>query len=62
MALSPAQEKELREYADGINASVAALEALKDGVDRSATIATEKALISSIEKQLLPAKPKPESL
>ena len=62
MALSPAQEKELRETAEGLKASIAALEAMKDKVDRSATIAMEKGLLASIEKQFsTSAKPKTES-
>lgn len=41
--------------AAGLRSSIAALEALKDGVDRSATIASEKQQLASLEKQL----PKP---
>ena len=41
--------------AAGLRRSIAALEALKDGVNRSATIADEKQQLSSLEKQL----PKP---
>jgi hypothetical protein len=55
MALSSQQENQLREMAAGLRASIAALEALKDNVDRSATIADEKQQLASLEKQL----PKP---
>lgn len=55
MALSSQQETQLREMAAGLRDSIAALEALKDGVDRSATIADEKQQLASLEKQL----PKP---
>jgi len=55
MALSSQQENQLREMAAGLRTSIAALEALKDNVDRSATIATEKQQLASLEKQL----PKP---
>jgi len=43
--------------AAGLRASIAALEALKDNVDRSATIADEKQQLASLEKQL--SKPAP---
>ena len=43
--------------AAGLRASIAALEALKDNVDRSATIADEKQQLVSLEKQL--SKPAP---
>jgi hypothetical protein len=52
MALSSQQEIQLREMAAGLRASIAALEALKDNVDRSATIADEKQQLASLEKQL----------
>lgn len=55
MALSSQQETQLREMAAGLRSSIAALEALKDNVDRSATIADEKQQLASLEKQL----PKP---
>ena len=55
MALFSQQENQLREMAAGLRSSIAALEALKDNVDRSATIADEKQQIASLEKQL----PKP---
>jgi hypothetical protein len=55
MALSSQQETQIREMAAGLRASIAALEALKDNVDRSATIADEKQQLASLEKQL----PKP---
>jgi hypothetical protein len=55
MALSSQQEIQLREMAAGLRSSIAALEALKDNVDRSATIADEKQQLASLEKQL----PKP---
>lgn len=55
MALSAQQEKDVTEMAAGLRRSIAALEALKDGVDRSATIAAEKQQLASLEKQL----PKP---
>ena len=55
MALSSQQENQLREMAAGLRSSIAALEALKDNVDRSATIADEKQQLASLEKQL----PKP---
>ena len=55
MALSAQQEKDVTEMAAGLRRSIAALEALKDGVDRSATIADEKQQLASLEKQL----PKP---
>jgi len=55
MALSSQQENQLREMAAGLRTSIAALEALKDNVDRSATIADEKQQLASLEKQL----PKP---
>jgi len=55
MALSAQQEKDITEMAAGLRRSIAALEALKDGVNRSATIADEKQQLSSLEKQL----PKP---
>ena len=55
MSLSSQQENQLREMAAGLRASIAALEALKDNVDRSATIADEKQQLASLEKQL----PKP---
>jgi hypothetical protein len=57
MALSAQQEKDITEMAAGLRRSIAALEALKDGVDRSATIADEKQQLASLEKQL----PKPAS-
>ena len=49
MALSSAQEKELRETAEVLKASISALQGMKDKVDRSATIAMEKAWLSAIE-------------
>jgi transcriptional regulator of NAD metabolism len=55
MALSAQQEKDVTEMAAGLRRSIAALEALKDGVNRSATIADEKQQLTSLEKQL----PKP---
>ena len=55
MALSAQQEKDVTEMAAGLRRSIAALEALKDGVNRSATIADEKQQLASLEKQL----PKP---
>jgi hypothetical protein len=55
MALSSQQETQLREMAAGLRSSIAAIEALKDNVDRSATIADEKQQLASLEKQL----PKP---
>jgi len=57
MALSSQQETQLREMAAGLRSSIAALEALKDNVDRSATIADEKQQLVSLEKQL--SKPAP---
>jgi hypothetical protein len=57
MALSSQQETQLREMAAGLRDSIAALEALKDKVDRSATIADEKQQLASLEKQL--SKPAP---
>ena len=55
MALSAQQEKDVQEMAAGLRRSIAALEALKDGVNRSATISDEKQQLASLEKQL----PKP---
>jgi len=55
MALSAQQEKDAQEMAAGLRRSIAALESLKDGVDRSATISAEKQQLASLEKQL----PKP---
>lgn len=55
MTLSAQQEKDVTEMAAGLRRSIAALEALKDGVNRSATIADEKQQLASLEKQL----PKP---
>jgi hypothetical protein len=55
MALSAQQEKDVTEMAAGLRRSIAALESLKDNVDRSATIADEKQQLASLEKQL----PKP---
>ena len=55
MTLSAQQEKDVTEMAAGLRRSIAALEALKDGVNRSATIADEKQQLTSLEKQL----PKP---
>jgi hypothetical protein len=55
MALSAQQEKDVTEMAAGLRRSIAALEALKDGVNRSATISDEKQQLASLEKQL----PKP---
>ena len=55
MALSAQQEKAALEMAEGLRRSISALEAMKDGVDRSATIADEKQQLASLEKQL----PKP---
>ena len=55
MTLSAQQEKDVTEMAAGLRRSIAALEALKDGVNRSSTIADEKQQLDSLEKQL----PKP---
>ena len=55
MTLSAQQEKDVTEMAAGLRRSIAALEALKDGVNRSATISDEKQQLASLEKQL----PKP---
>ena len=55
MALSAQQEKAALEMAEGLRRSIAALEAMKDNVDRSATISDEKQQLASLENQL----PKP---
>ena len=55
MALSAQQERDFIEMAAGLRRSIAALEAMKDNVDRSAAIADEKQQLASLEKQL----PKP---
>ena len=52
MALSAQQEKAALEMAEGLRRSISALESMKDGVDRSATIADEKEQLGSLEKQL----------
>ena len=59
MALSEKQEKELRQTADGLRESISALENVKDGVDRSATIAMEKGLLASIESRFKQPIPEP---
>ena len=55
--LSEATLNQLRETANGLRASIAALtkQGEKDGVDRSVTIAMERGLLESLEKQFRPA-------